>query len=84
MEDSEDYSLNVHKSLMERKGLFGIGAKAFWCIFIVTVVFMSLTSVAAITFGIIAILVCRFICRDEPLLVDFILDFLKQKSLYNG
>ncbi len=82
--DEPSYSLPVHRSLMEKKMFFGIGRKAFIIIMIFTGILASITNFLAFGVGIIAILVCRVLCKNEPYLIDFLIETLKQQSMYNG
>ncbi len=80
----EDYSLQVHTSLMEKKMLLGIGSTAFYAILFVTVMLAALVSVYCIGIGIIALLVCRRLCKNEPLLMEFLFENLMQQDVYEG
>ena len=80
----EDYSLSVHTSLMEKPQLFGIGNKAFYAILFVTLILASLVSIYCIGIGIVALLVCRRLCKNEPLLIDFLFENLMQQDIYEG
>lgn len=79
-----DYSLPVHRSLMEKKVLFGIGKKCFFAILVVTAILASITNFIAFGVGIVALFVCRAICKDEPYLIDFTIETLSQQDAYNG
>ena len=80
----EDYSLPVHTSLMEKKMLLGVGTTAFYAILFVTVMLAALVSVYCIGIGIIALLVCRRLCKNEPLLMEFLFENLMQQDVYEG
>lgn len=82
--EEASYSLPVHRSLMEKKVLFGIGRKAFMVIMIFTAILASMTNFLAFGVGIVAVFVCRALCKDEPYLIDFVIETLRQQSIYNG
>ncbi len=84
MENYEDYSRPVHLSLMEKKVLFGIGDKAFYIIGFLTIVICALTTIYAIVLGIIAIIICRAVCKKDPMTIDFALENMMQKDVYEG
>lgn len=84
MDDYEDYSHQVHVSLMEKKLFFGIGEKAFYIIGFITLIICALTTIYAIVIGIAGILICRVICKKDPLTIDFALENLMQKDVYEG
>lgn len=80
----EDYSIPVHNSLMEKRQLFGIGEKAFYAILFFTLILASLVSIYCIGIGIVALLICRRLCKNEPLLIDFLFENLMQQDIYEG
>lgn len=82
--EEQNYSLPVHRSLMEKKVFFGIGRKAFLAIMIFTAILASMTNFLAFGVGIIAVFVCRALCKNEPYLIDFVIETLRQQSHYNG
>lgn len=82
--EEASYSLPVHRSLMEKKVFFGIGRKAFMVIMIFTAILASMTNFLAFGVGIVAVFVCRALCKDEPYLIDFVIETLRQQSIYNG
>ena len=83
-EDITDYSLPVHTSLMEKQVLFGIGEKAFYAILMVTVILCAMVSIYCIGIGIIALIICRVLCKKEPFLLDFLFENLTQQDIYEG
>lgn len=83
-ENLGDYAQSVHTSLMEKKMLFGIGDKAFYTILILTVIMASMISVYCIALGVIALLVCRQVCKEDPYLLDFLFENLNQQNIYEG
>lgn len=84
MDDYQDYSQPVHVSLMEKKLFFGIGEKAFYIIGFITLIICALTTIYAVVIGIVGILICRIICKKDPLTIDFALENLMQKDVYEG
>ncbi len=84
MDEYEDYSKQVHVSLMEKKLFFGIGEKAFYIIGFITLIICALTNIYAISIGIFGILICRIICKKDPMTIDFALENLMQKDVYEG
>ena len=83
-EDYEDYSVPVHVSLMEKRMFFGIGEKAFYVIGFITLLLCALTNIYAISVGIIGILACRIICRKDPMTIEFAIENIMQKDIYEG
>lgn len=83
-EDIVDFSLPVHTSLMEKQVLFGIGEKAFYAILMVTIILAAMVSVYCIGLGVIALIVCRILCKKEPFLLDFLFENLGQQDIYEG
>ena len=85
MEESlYDYEITVHQSLLHPIQFFGIGETAFLIIALVTIIFSTLISVWFVILGIIAFFLLRFMCKDEPYLVDFIVQNLFQADKYGG
>lgn len=84
MDNYVDYSCPVHNSLMHKKQLFGIGDKAFYSILIVTTILTAMVSFYCIGIGIISVIICRKLCKDEPMLIDFLLENLGQQDRYEG
>lgn len=85
MEDSLlDYQLPVYTSLMEKHVFFGIGETAFYLIAILTIILMSLLSIYCIIIGVLAIFVCKIICKNEPQLLEFLFQNLLQSKIYAG
>ena len=84
MTTEEDYSLPVHTALMEKKQLFGVGEKAFYGILFITLILASLVSIYCIGIGIIALIICRRLCKNEPMLIDFLFENLMQQDIYEG
>ena len=80
----EDYSLTVHIALMERKQLLGIGPTAFYIILFITIMLAALVSFYCIGIGIIAVLICRRLCKNEPMLMEFLFENLMQQDIYEG
>lgn len=83
-ENIEDYAIPVHQSLMEKKMLFGIGEKAFYSILIFTVILAAMVSIYCIGIGIAILLICRRLCRKEPMLLEFLFENFSQKDTYIG
>ncbi|MCQ2596551.1 MAG: VirB3 family type IV secretion system protein [Treponema sp.] len=83
-ENIADYSIPVHQSLMEKKVLFGIGEKAFYTILICTIILASLVSIYCIGIGIAALLICRRVCKNEQMLLEFLFENFNQQDKYIG
>lgn len=83
-DDYSDYALPVHTSLMQKKQLFGIGEKAFYFILMLTIILTSMVSIYCIGIGIIALIICRRLCKNEPMLIDFLFENLMQNDIYIG
>ncbi len=83
-EDITDYAIPVHQSLMEKKMLFGIGEKAFYTILIFTIILATMVSIYCIGIGILALLICRRLCKNEPMLLEFLFENLSQQDIYIG
>ncbi len=80
----EFFSAPVHKSLLEKPMFFGIGQTAFCAIAMVTVILSSMISGVCILLGIAAVLFCRFLCRKDNMLLEFIFQNLDVKEFYRG
>ena len=83
-DDYSDYALPVYNSLMQKKQLFGIGDKAFYLILMITIILASMVSVYCIGLGILSVIICRRLCKNEPMLLDFLFDNLMQNDIYEG
>ena len=83
-ESVTDYSVPVHKSLMERHMLFGIGELPFYGILVVTVILACLVSPYCILLGVAAVMVCRLLCKKEPQLLEFIIQNMSVHDVYRG
>jgi type IV secretory pathway VirB3-like protein len=79
-----DYSIPVHKALQESDVIFGIGYTALLSIVSATVVLASLVSIWCVLLGLIALIALRIICKDDPYLVDILIDNLLQPDCYRG
>ncbi len=84
MSEEIDYSQPVHTSLMEKKQLLGIGPVAFYAILFITLILTALVNFYCIGIGILAILICRRLCKNEPMLIDFLFENLMQQDIYEG
>ncbi len=85
MEESlYDYEITVHQSLLHPIQFMGIGEMAFVIIAMFTTMLSTLISPWCIILGVIALLLLRFMCKDEPYLVDFIVQNLSQADKYGG
>lgn len=83
-ENITDYGLQVHTSLLEKQVLMGVGEKAFYIILLITIILASLVSIYCIGIGIIALLICRRLCKNEPFLLDFLFENLSEQDIYIG
>lgn len=84
-EDSpSDYAHPVHQSLMDIPQLFGVGEKAFYAIVMVTVLLCALISFWCLGVGLVALLVCKRLCRNEPMLLEFMIQNMQQSDIYLG
>ncbi len=83
-EDITDFAMPVHQSLMEKKVLFGIGDKAFYTILMITILLASMVSVYCIGIGVLAVIICRRICKNEPYLLEFLFENFTQQDFYIG
>jgi|GEM_PF-5069155 len=85
MKDSiVDYAMPVYSSLCVHQQLFGIGDTAFYTILCITVILCSIISIFCALLGIIALLVAKLLCRDDPLLFDLIISNLAETDFYRG
>jgi type IV secretory pathway VirB3-like protein len=69
---------------MEPAQLFGIGEQAFALILMITTVLAGLISIWCIGLGVIALLVTKHLCKEEPFLIDFLSENLNQATVYRG
>jgi type IV secretory pathway TrbD component len=79
-----DYSVPVHRSLQEPDAAFGVGTTALLLVFTGTIVLSSLVSIWCILLGAAALIVLRALCREDPFLVDILIENLFQKDRYEG
>lgn len=79
-----DYQVPVYTSLLEKNVFFGIGETAFYLIAVLTIILMSLLSFYCILIGIIAILICKMLCKKEPMFLEFTFQSLMQAKMYAG
>lgn len=87
MENKEtlyDYALPVHQALLHPIQLFGIGDTAFMIILMTTTFLATLVSAWCIIIGLIALFIVKQLCKNEPYLVDFIIENLSQSDIYIG
>lgn len=83
-ESLEDYACGVHRSLQERHVMFGIGSTAFYLILMVTVFLVSFIGLPCILIGVLALWICRMVCKKEPMLLEFMFKTLGMKDRYRG
>ena len=62
----------------------GIGQAAFYTILFITLMLTALVSFYCIGIGIVAILICRRLCKNEPMLIEFLFENLMQQDVYEG
>lgn len=79
-----DYAIPVHKSLMEHHAFFGVGETAFYIIVGITLMLVTMLSLWCVLVGIAALFVCRLLCKDEPMLLDFLFENLFIQGFYRG
>lgn len=85
MEDSLlNYQIPVYTSLMEKHVFFGIGETAFYLIAVITIILMSLLSIYCVLFGVVAVFICKQICRKEQMFLEFMFQSMLQSKLYVG
>ena len=83
-ESLDDYGVGVHRSLQEKYVMFGIGSTAFYVILMVTVFLVSFIGLPCIIFGVLALWICRMVCKKEPMLLEFMFKNLGMKDYYRG
>ncbi len=83
-ENLMDYAAPVHKSLMAHHSFFGVGETAFYIIAGITLMLVTMLSLWCVIIGIVAFFICRLICKDEPLLLDFLIENLFIQNFYRG
>ena len=83
-ENLYNYETQVHQSLLHPIQFMGIGEMAFVVIMMITTMLASLISPWLIIIGIILYLILRFACKEEPYLVDFIVQNIFQADRYGG
>ncbi|MEE0887434.1 MAG: VirB3 family type IV secretion system protein [Treponema sp.] len=79
-----DYQMNVYSSLLSVKPFLGIGEAAFTVISFITVILMIAVTKLCVVIGVIAVLILRFVCKDEPRMMDFFFDNLMQSDIYTA
>lgn len=83
-DEYENYAIPVHQSLLEKKVLFGIGEKAFYTILLITIILASAVSIYCIGIGILAVIICQRICKNDSYLLDFLFENFNQQDIYIG
>lgn len=84
MEMITDYSIPVHRSLLQNDMLFGIGTKAAITLLIVTVVMMQLTGGWFLVISIALFFLMRILAKNDPYLLDILFDSVMQQDRYYG
>jgi type IV secretory pathway TrbD component len=79
-----DYAIPVHRSLQEPDVIMGIGFTALLLIVSVTVILASLVSIWCVLLGAAALVIVKILCKDDPFLVDILIDNLSQPDRYEG
>lgn len=86
MEDTTvyNYSTPIHRVLLEPNQMLGIGLAPAMSILTITIVLMNMVSFWCFPIGLIAIAVCRFICKNDPYALTILFDRLSQPSVYRS
>lgn len=79
-----DYAQNVYTSLVHPIRFMGIGEAAASVIFCGTTLLAMMVSKYCIALGVIAFLIVKHLSKNEPYMIDFILDNLNQSEIYRG
>lgn len=82
--DFSVFAAPVHVALMEKNVMFGVGSTVFCVIMMITVFLMAMIHAACILLGVIALLVCRQVCKKDNLTLEFMLQNLGVPDLYWG
>ena len=88
MEMISDYSIPIHRSLIQVDMLFGIGTKAAILLLIVTVVIIQITGAWFLIVSAALFFLMRLLAKNDPYLLDNLLDILfdsvLQQDIYYG
>ena len=79
-----NFSAPVHVSLMEKNVMFDIGTMTFSIIMMVTVVLMSMIHMTCIIIGVIALLICRQVCKKDKMTLEFMFQNMSIADCYRG
>ena len=84
MEMISDYSIPIHRSLIQVDMLFGIGTKAAILLLIVTVVIIQITGVWFLIVSAALFFLMRLLAKNDPYLLDILFDSVLQQDIYYG
>lgn len=79
-----NYQLDVYSSLIRQYPFMGIGETAFGIIACFTMILVISISKFCILIGFIAVLIMKQVCKNEPNMVDFVMNNLNQSDVYIG
>ena len=84
MEMISDYSIPIHRSLIQVDMLFGIGTKAAILLLIVTVVITQITGAWFLIVSAALFFLMRLLAKNDPYLLDILFDSVLQQDIYYG
>ncbi|UTC53920.1 VirB3 family type IV secretion system protein [Treponema sp. OMZ 803] len=84
MEMISDYSIPIHRSLIQVDMLFGIGTKAAILLLIVTVVIIQITGAWFLIVSAALFFLMRLLAKNDPYLLDILFDSVLQQDIYYG
>jgi len=79
-----DFAEPIHRVLLEPNQMLGIGLAPAMFILVIDIVLMNLISPWCFPIGIILYIVCRILCKKDPLMLSFIFDRIMQPSIWRA
>lgn len=84
IKDVTDYKLSVHRSLLATDTLFGIGTNAAIILMVVSIILMQIIGLWVIFVSLTAFFLLKILCKEDPYLVDILLNNITEQDVYNG
>lgn len=84
MNEREDYSLKVHKSLQVVDLPLGIGLKPLALLLVVGILGIEFISMWFITLVAVIYFILRLLCKNDPYLLEILMDNVLQQDEYIG
>ena len=79
-----DFKIPVHRSLLQADMLMGIGTNAAILLLVVTIVCMQIVGLWFIFISVGIYFVLRILCKNDPYLLEQLLDNILEQDMYHG